>query len=365
MPYKFTLRDAKNSGPLKTVAGVCPDSNTFRDLVNEVQDALIRRGDWWDLQWRLQMCAFNRCITWPRFVKTVLALRFANSPTEMKNRWYAVTGRGFNQGNPGGCAGGGWGTGWGGSSGYFSQFFDAYSQTQPTTIGMDNDTSPVFDDITGNQGKLIRYYVRNNNDLGKTIRIFGLAFGDQPLQEFVDGAWRAGITITAAAPFGTNATLVTKITSVLRDATSGQSYLYYYDPTLDKLQTAAQYEPSETNPRYRRTSIVGWCNNAPRKRQSSDETDTTRNTTQFEALVKLDFIPAVTDDDFLFIDVFRALKLGIQAVRLEEANQDQLARAKWLEAIEEMNMEDRDRIPSDQTVVVESVIGGGALLSPT
>lgn len=365
MPYRYTLRDAKNYGPLKTVAAVCPDSDTFRDLINEVQDALWRRGDWWDGMWGLRMCAHNRCITWPRFVKTVMGLRFANTPTEMKNRWYAVTGRGFNQGNPGGACGQGWGTGWGGSSGYFSQFFDAYSQTQPTTIGMDNDTSPVFDDITGNQGKLIRYYVRNRADVGKTIRIFGLGFGDQPLQEYINGAWQPGITITAAAPFGTNSQKVTKITSILREATTGQSYLYYYDPDLDKLQTAGQYEPSETNPRYRRTSVVGWCNNVPCKRQSGDDTDATRREIQFEALVKLDCIPAVTDDDFLFIDVFRALKLGIQAVRLEEQNNDQLARAKWLEAVDELNMEDRDRVPSDQTVVVESVIGGGALLSPT
>jgi hypothetical protein len=45
-------------------------------------------------------------------------------------------------------------------------------------------------------------------------------------------------------------------------------------------------------------------------------------------------------------------------------NQDGQARGKWLLALDELNMEDRDKVPSNQTVVVESVIGGGAILSP-
>jgi hypothetical protein len=85
---------------------------------------------------------------------------------------------------------------------------------------------------------------------------------------------------------------------------------------------------------------------------------------QVEALVKLQFIPAVSDNDFLFIDVEPALKLAMQAVKLEEQNQDEDAATKWLLAIQELNMEDRDKLPGNQTVFVESVIGGGSLRSP-
>ncbi len=355
MPYKNQLSWAMTQGPLKTVAGVCPDSEAFKDLVNEVQERLWRRGNWWDSAWLSRICIHNHCITWPRWVGTVLGIRFPNTPTVMMNRWYSITGRGFNEGNRNGT--------WGAS--YWGPNFDAMAQNQPDNIVMDSGTAPIYNDLTGTTGKLIRYYVRNHADIGKTIRIFGLAYGNQPLQEFVNGAWQEGITITAAAPFGTNAAMVTKITSIVRDATTGMGYLYSYDPTTQQLVDLAQYEPSETNPRYRRSDVMGYCNNHRCTQLVNGQTDAERKIIQIEALIKLQFIPAVSVNDFLFIDVMPALKLGIQAVKLEEANQDSQARIKWLAAIDELNMEDRDKVPSNQTVVVESVIGGGAILSPT
>lgn len=345
MPYRYTLESAMNSGPLKTVAGVCPSSDTFKDLVNEVQERLWRRGNWWDSEWPVRICVHSACISWPRWVGTVLAMRSCDDPWEMQNRWYGMMPRDY-------CS-------------TWNMPFDTLSATRRQTIAFDGGTSPVYNDITGNTGKLIRYYVRNHADIGKKITIHGLAYGNQPLQEFVDGAWQDGITITAAAPFGTNAAMVTKITSVVREATTGMVYLYSYDPTTTDLADIAQYEPSETNPRYRRTTVAGYCNNYGRKQLVNGQSDAERRIVQIEALIKLQFIPAVSVHDFLFIDVIPAIKLGIQAVKLEEANQDAAARGKWLMAIDELNMEDRDKVPSNQTVVVESVIGGGSILSPT
>lgn len=346
MPYKLQLSTAKASGPLRTVAGVCPNSDEFRDLVNEVQERLWRRGNWWDSAWTVRLCIHNSCITWPRWAGTVLGMRSCTGSWEMQNRWFNILGRG--------CYTNDW-----------RMPIDGMAMTRPNTYGVDNGTSPLYSEITGNTGKLIRYYVRNYPDIGKTIRIFGLGYGNQPLQEQVDGVWRDGITITAAAPFGTNAQLVTKITSVVRDATSGMSYLYAYDSTTGDLQDIAQYEPTDTNPRFRRTNVAGYCNNIGKNVNVNGQSDATQRQVTIEALIKLQFIPAVSDDDFLFIDVMPALKLGIQAVKLEEANQDAQARAKWLLAIDELNMEDRDKVPSEQTVVVESVIGGGRIMSPT
>lgn len=346
MPYKFQLSDAMNSGPLKTVAGVCPDSDTFKDLVNEVSERLLRRGNWHDTEWPVRLCVHSHCVTWPRWVGTVLAMRSCNGAWDMQNRWYGMMPRDY-------C------------SMWNNMPFDWMSASRRQTIAFDGGTAPIYNDITGTTGKLIRYYVRNYADIGKKIKIHGLGYGNQPLQEFVDGAWQDGITITAAAPFGTNSQLVTKIIAAPREATTGMGYLYSYDPTTTDLIDIAQYEPSETNPRYRRTSIDGYCNDHGCRQLVNGQADAVRRIVQIEALVKLQFIPAVSVHDFLFIDVIPAIKLGIQAVKLEEANQDAAARGKWLMAIDELNMEDRDKVPSNQTVVVESVIGGGAILSPT
>jgi len=357
MPYRTTLRDVRARGPIRTVAGVCPDTQDFVDLVNEAQERLWRRGSWWDSEWVVRLCVHNHCITWPRWCGTARGIRFPNGPADMVNRWYSILGRGF--------ANGGYTSLWSSPGDYWGPTFDALAQTRPANIVSDLGTSPVYNDITGTTGKLIRYYVRNRSDIGKTIRIFGLGYGNQPLQEEVSpGIFQDGITIIAAAPFGTNAKLVTKITSVTREATNGMTYLYSYDSTTQILQDLVQYEPSETNPRYRRSDISGYCNNARCEQLVNGQADAIRQIIQIEALVKLQFIPAVNDDDFLFIDVEPALKLGMQAVKLEEQNQDNAARGKWLLAIDELNMEDRDKVPSDQTAVVESVIGGRPILSP-
>ena len=303
----------------------------------------------------MRLCIHDRCITWPRFVGTILGMNFGCLPTTMQNRWYQITGHGFNEGNMPG-----WVTNFG-------------RHSLPQNVASEIGTAPVYNDITGTTGKLIRYFVRNNADLGKKIKIYGLGYGNQPLQEQVGGIWEDGITIAAAVPpvGGTHVQLVTKITSVVREATSGMSYLFAYDSTALTLQDLAQYEPSETNPRYRRTSIDGWCNNAGCTKSvfghiGGTSTDITVDDryVQVEALVKLQFIPAVNENDFLFIDVEPALKLAMQAVKLEEQNQDEDAATKWLLAIQELNMEDRDKLPNNQTVVVESVINGGAMRSP-
>lgn len=345
MPYKTRLIDAMNSGPLKTVAGVCSNSDTFKDLVNEVQERLWRRGNWWNSEWPVKVCIHNHCITWPRWVGTVLAMRSCDGAWDMQNRWYGMIPRES-------CAS-------------WEMPFDWMSSSRRQTVAFDGGTCPIYNDITGTTGKLARYYVRNHADIGKKIKIHGLGYGNQPLQEFINGAWEDGITITAAAPFGTNSQLITKIIATPREATSGMGYLYSYDQTTQELVDLAQYEPSETNPQYRRSRVDGYCDNYGRKQLVNGQSDAERRIVQIEALVKLQFIPAVSVNDFLFIDVIPAIKLGIQAVKLEEANQDDSARRKWLLAIDELNMEDRDKVPSQQTVVVESVMGGRAILSPT
>ena len=40
MPYTKTLAQARNRGPLKTVAGVCSNTEDFVDLINEAGAAL-------------------------------------------------------------------------------------------------------------------------------------------------------------------------------------------------------------------------------------------------------------------------------------------------------------------------------------
>lgn len=327
MPYTFTARNAKDSPELKAIAAVCPESTEFLSQLNQVQRRLLRRGNWWDTEWLVRFCVHDNCVTWPRWVATVLGVRPCGSDAaQMFNQWYSIIGPTCRDTFCGNIA--------------------------ITSI----NTAPTYNTVSGTTGRLIRYYVTKQNDIGKTITIFGRKYGGEPLQELdSDGNWQMGLTLTAAAPFVSSSTLVTQIDAITRQATQGQARLYEYDPDTDLLRDLAVFDPNETNPRYRRSRIDSVCG------MSACEDSNGVKQYQIEALIKLEFIPLVNDNDFLVIDNFDALKLGIQALRLEESNDEQLAEVKWLKAIREMNMEDRNRMPDDQTPVRTNFTGGSVI----
>jgi hypothetical protein len=210
--------------------------------------------------------------------------------------------------------------------------------------------------VSGNTGKFIRYHVVKAEDYGKTITIYGKQYGGQPLQQLVNGVTENGLTITATNPMAQTTTLVTKIDSVVRQATVGMTYLYEYDPATTKLRMLAIYEPSETNPRYRRMAIpnAGNCCRA-------DENGERR--WQIEALVKLQFIPVVAEGDFLLISNFDALAMAIQSIKARRANDLALARESMKDAIECLNFELRNKSPSDQLAVRVNIMGSNSILT--
>jgi hypothetical protein len=73
--------------------------------------------------------------------------------------------------------------------------------------------------------------------------------------------------------------------------------------------------------------------------------------------VKLEFVPVSNDRDFLLIDNFDAIKFMIQAIKFEEANDDQNAEIKITKAIRELNMESSDKNPDEQTAIRVSLTG--------
>jgi len=179
------------------------------------------------------------------------------------------------------------------------------------------------------------------------------------LQETVNGALQMGLTLTAALVDVQTTALVTKIDSIVRQATDGMAYLYEADDAIGtNLRDLSTYAPNETNPRYRRSCILG----NPHGGWTDPATGVKRH--EIEALVKLAFIPVVNDRDFLMVDNLDALKFMVNAVRLEEANDEQGAEIKIAAAIRELNMEMRDRQPQDQTPVRIQVLSGNTIRSP-
>lgn len=332
MPFEFTLGDARISRPLKNIAGVCGGSDQFRDLVNESTRRLLKRGDWYGSTQVVEFCVTGCNITWPRWVGTIEGVRFGEHRAgHVFNNWYRFIGPHQHH------------MGW-----------------RSDAVLEDAGTAPTFNDVSADTGKLIRYNVVKSNDLGKKITLFGKQLGAQPLQEQdANSVWIPGLSIAAANPFGTNATMVTGIEAITREATEGMSYLYEYDPVTQALRMLARFDPNETNPRYRRSCITNThfanCHRDANGIQWR----------RIEAIIKFAYIPVVNDRDFLLIDDFDALKFMIQAIRAEEASDNTTAEQFILKAVRELNFRDREKLPDDTTPVRVQSMQGSCIRNPT
>lgn len=326
MPFRNTLSEARDS-ELQDIAGTCSSSARFLSLVNQGQQELARRGNWFGTEWIARFCFPDRCLTWPRWVGTILGAKWCRSGwSPVENSWSSIIRRA------------------------------SCSDHGAWPVGVrDGNTAPTLTPVQNQLGSKIRYHIVKNADVGKTIRLHGTFIGGQPLQEQVDGIWRDGLTLTAAKPFAqTGDKLIRHITSIVRQATEGPAYLYeLYDDTAGLLRMLNSFEPKETNPRYR-TSLIdahtGGCKD-----------DYGRCITSIEAMVKLQYVPVADDRDFMFLDreVWRALKLAIQAIRFEDANDFGNANGMWQQAVQCLNLEDRNKSPLNQIVFAADSAASG------
>lgn len=316
----ITLGEAKASRILQ-VAAACSDSAEFSSLVNEATRKLMRRGDWSGVIQPIQVCAYRGCIVFPRFVGQIRKLNVCKHPTAIRNFWYEFFDHvGWNHNQNRWCG----------------------SQLKMIAKGQ----SPVFQDILADN-RTLRAYPQVREDIGKTLRIFGVDSNGMPLRTHnADGTWSDGIIITLALPFGTSATYVRSIDRVLKDATQGNVFLFAYDATADVLENVATYEPSETNPSFSRYTLHSHCCNG-----TTGDTGTCGDLKSIVALIKLRFVPAQADTDLVLIDNLDALKLMIYSVKKEEAGDRDSARAYEADAIRELNLQLRDDFPEDQMPV--------------
>lgn len=351
MSYNLQLINAREDSGIRNIAGVCNSGEQFADYVNRATRRLMKRGAWVGTDVLMRLCVSSCDVVFPRHVGTVLGLRLCGSgQMQIRNNWWAIAGQG-NMAGWNSMYGGGFGYGYGYGNGFDVGAVQGY---QPP--GVDANTVPIFNQVSGNTGKIIRYHVTNAADYGKTITLYGKKYGGQPLQQQVDGVTENGLTITAAYPIAQTTTLVTKIESVVREETSSPAFLYEYDPATTKLRMLAVYEPSETNPNYRHMAIPALSCTPWMCGENGEKV------WQFEALVLLQYIPVKKDNDFLLIDDLDALAMAIQSIKFDEANDPTNAEAYMKKAIRELNYEMRTKSPASQLAVTVNIAGSERML---
>jgi hypothetical protein len=351
--FEKQLINAREDSAIQEVAAVCSTGDQYRDLVNQAIRLLMDRGGWIGSEVVMRLCGTGCNAVFPRYVGTILGLRpGCGEYIEIRNHWWTIMPPSW---------GASWGAGFGAGSigsmgGNYSPEYLGGIRSGVGGTAVDVNNVPTFNQVSGNTGKIIRYHVVNSEDYGKTITLYGKKYGGQPLQQQIGGVTENGLTIVAATPLAQTTDLVTKIDAVVRQPTVSPAYLYEYDPATTLLRMLAAYEPSETNPSYRQMRIpsnVGCCR--------VDENG--ENRWQVDALVKLNFIPAVSDNDFLAISNMDAIAMAIQSIKARRANDLALARESMKDAIETLNFELRNKSPSDQLVVKVDAMGGNRMLT--
>lgn len=323
-----TLGDCQNNSGLRRASGFCPTSQDFIDLVNESCERALRRGDFHGTVVPMFCCIFNGCVVWPRYVLEVRRLNICNHAMPPRSLWYDFLPT--------------------------NQHHWHHWRGGPLGFRQDGET-PVLQNVQGD-GRLIRAYPRSNNDVGKTVTIFGTDNNGQPLATYDAGnnfiQW--GQVITLAKPFGSTNTYVRYIDYVTKDETEQIVDVYAYNATTNLLEEIAHYEPTETTPTYSRYKLTGPFLNLP---GGAGLPNCCNNPRGVLALVKLRYIEAKVPTDLVFIENMAALKKWIQSLKAEDANDIQLAKAFEADAVHELNRQLEDHQPDDQFPVDDQTVG--------
>ena len=290
MPTGLTVADARASLYMQ-VDPSDPSTNLFLPYLNQACERITNSGNWKNSYGRVDFAAPTGYITLPRRWESIIGVTRVNYPTGVYARMIE-----FMTSGPG--------------------YFD----------DTDIDIKDIIDqgdvctqEVQENAG-LIRLTISNADDAGLICRIYG-HFSDGT--ELFDSDGLAGKSLTLANPTvtGTDEIFITQIVKPRTKGTVTISSVTSGTPTQ-----LSVYEPSETNPIYRRYktgTMVAREDGKPWLR----------------CICKRRFVPAVAETDLIWPDNIGALKHALIAVRLEDqgAYEEAQADQRWAKCYEILN----------------------------
>jgi hypothetical protein len=321
---RTTLADAKDpSSGIQTVLGICPADARFTGYVNRAQKALLDRGRWCGTIVREQLCVSNGCLTWPRHIATIEMVDVCKAPVPMHNQWWEFMGN---------------------SAGL--QPSDCSCSLRMVDRGM----AVTFADISGTNKKLRLYYTEAT-DIGKTILVQGYDENNVFIRTVIGGVMSDGFEMTLADPFVESTFTVSRITGIQKPLTDGLVRLFQVDSDSGDQLPLGVYEPTETKPWYRRS----YLSNLPTACGSCGCSDK-----QVNVIVKLEYIPARVDTDYLIIPNLEAIRTMIQSMKKREDNLELESLALEKAAIRELNHELRTHT-GDRISINVPIFGDGRI----
>lgn len=284
---------------LALALGYCETDSRVKTLCNEAQERLLNRTlDPVGSIVQYRFCSTAHCLVLPRQIQTVLAFSVCGVPGTVRPVWYQ-----FHANGPG--------------------------QVCPSDMSnnrlVDQGTVVAFNEVNG-AGKYIRVYAQNAVDAGQKI-ILKYYREDTHQKQYtsIDGTVQEGEELTLVAPpaYAVTSTTVMPggLYGVIKDVTQYPVDLFEYDG-VSNTANLAFYEPSETNPIYRKVfapglSEMGSCGNICGDDSDCSDDDEDCEQTTVTVLARLQHVPVVVDNDSLIIGNIAALKLMAMAIQRE------------------------------------------------
>lgn len=218
-------------------------SQRVLDYINRAQEELLNKARWVGTRIHYSICTTCNFITWPRQMETIEAIAVCGRPLTLHNEWYK-----FQDFGP-------WSRG---------SFFPAPPpgtqwRNHPHGVAIDRTDAISYADIdpTGNPKKLKVYSVAKEATGARILLQFHDINGNWIRSNDAAEGWVDGEFVTLSANGTLTKNTVGSWEGVQKDITNGTVRVTEYDMVTGLERNLALYEPSETNPTYRRTFLPG------------------------------------------------------------------------------------------------------------
>jgi hypothetical protein len=308
---RIRLYDARISG-LPEAIGLCnTDTLSITAAVNEAQERLVNDPlapdeGWWGgwAKYLFNVSPASPYFVTPREVSRVILLDACKRPVPLRNSFWEFLefGRGYQSGHH--------------YHDHRCEEMEAYDRETVVTA------APL-----ASTPQTLRLYATNPADYGIAVLFQG---EDQNSNEIlftdvVTGKAGLGEPIILANPFTDSINQYTEIKGIQKSATLGPVQIFQVDPVSGAESLLLQMEPNELVAQYRKYLVArlpNECHGQP--------------IVQVRAQCKLDYIPAVTDTDYLRIQSIPALIdqcMSVRYGRMDTAQAQQLAGFKHQSAL--------------------------------
>jgi len=308
---KVTYSDLQNSR-IPAVIGACIDDPRLLAITNECLERLMYEGHWHNTTQRVRFCATDGCITQPPQVATIERVAVCGQPIPIRTIWFewmeggsGLRGQRNNSSPPSEPCGSN-GFSCGPNEAIFRGYFPTFADINPT-----------------NKNKKVNLTCDLASDVGKAVLLLGYNSEGIWIRTEQDGVISDGEVVLLAQGAGTTSN---NFFSVLTDVQFNEDrdsivWAYEFNTDTSLRRMIGTFQAFETRPNYARYFFPGI-----KSRSNIDESGCAQ--VLVDAVVKLNFWPVRSPNDYLCVPCLPAIKELAQGVNSAEHEPDSVKKVQ-------------------------------------